>query len=276
MVSNTTEAHPRTGEPLVMVHHLPIGGFVPLGAKLADGQPHPHAGTGFGIAPIVGYPTDNSVRVPHIAKDLHQYTALYQFAFDGENFSITDMQPLGPDELLPGWLVFNRGISTAIPDGEDLLFPMVAGRDDEIAREHAKRLKAAGREPYRSAHEAVGECYGSGLSRWQRGEAGWRPVAFQRIPGPGPDMSFEPTLVRDEDGSLIAAVRGIGTDVAPGESDCGLENTYEHFRVYRSVDNGENWESVIHQPELRAPTPVGIIRAADGSLVDRGQSFSRH
>ena len=26
-----------------------VGGFVPMGAKMADGSPHPHAGTGFGM-----------------------------------------------------------------------------------------------------------------------------------------------------------------------------------------------------------------------------------
>ncbi len=273
VVTNTRETHPRTGQQLVMVQHLPIGGFVPLGAKLQDGRPHPHAGTGFGLAVIHGYPADNSLADAHVAKDMHHYMALFQFAFDGENFSVTDMEPLRNDEVLPGYWVYNRGLGTAIHDGEDMLSGLVAGRDDQLARAHAERLKNAGREPYLAAKDPVGECYGSGISRWRRGPNGWRPVTFTPVPKAGPDMGFEPSIVRDHDNSLLMTIRGKGANVPPGESDCGLENTYEHFQVYRSTDNGESWHSVIHQPEMRAPTPTSIVRAADGTVFIAANPF---
>lgn len=273
IVANNTETHPRTGEQLTMVQHVPIGGFVPLGAKLKDGSPHPHAGTGFGLSVIHGYPADNSVKDAHVAGDLHHYLAVFQFAFDGENFSVSSVQKLNNDEVMPGWWVMNRGLGLAIPDGEDMLFGMVAGRKGEVADAHAQRLKEAGREPYRAAHEVVGECFGSGLSRWRRGKNGWQPVSYTPVPVEGPDMAFEPSVVRDKDGSLLMTMRGKGANVPPGEEDCGLENTYEHFRVYRSADNGETWDSVIHQPEMRAPTPTTIIQAADGTLMIAANPF---
>ena len=50
LTRNHEEPNPNTtppGAPAVMVKYPARGGFVPLGAKRADGSPHPHAGTGF-------------------------------------------------------------------------------------------------------------------------------------------------------------------------------------------------------------------------------------
>src|SRR5690606_21205189 len=67
-------------------------------------------------------------------------------------------------------------------------------------------------------------------------------------------------------GTLFLTLRGKGANVPPGETDCGLENTYEHFRVYRSTDGGLTWTSIIHQAEVRAPSPVTINSCANGDL----------
>lgn len=262
---NEAGVHPRTGRPLIMVTHLTQGGFVPLGARLADGRPHPHAGTGFGIGVLHGYPADDSNSQAHVAPDLLSMLVFVQTLYDGTTFRIERIDKMPHDGLLPGWWVLNRGLGPAIPDGEDLLFGLVAGRTDAAASEHGVGARPSGRKLHAHAHGVVGEWYGSGLSRWRRGRDGWRPVSFTPVPGRGPDMAFEPSVIRDTDGSLLFTVRGKGSDAAPGEKDAGgLENTYEHFRVYRSTDQGETWASVIHLANMRTPSPVTINRTADG------------
>jgi hypothetical protein len=265
-LTNTDAIHPRSGMPLTMVHHIPRGGFVPLGAKLADGSPHPHAGTGFGVGVLHGYPKDNSRRDAHVAADLHSYIQLVQFAFDGHRLAITNVENLCADQLIPGHHTFGRGLSGAVADGEDLLVGMVAGQENEIALAHAQRLQRSGRKPYRSAKAPVGECYGPGLARFRRGNHGWQCVDFTQVPTYGPDMASEPSVIRDRDGSILMSVRGFGANVPPGESDQGVENTFEHFRVYRSADNGRTWDSIIHLPQMRAPTPVTVNQTAGGDV----------
>jgi hypothetical protein len=267
LVRNEPAVHPRTGRRLVMVHHLPQGGFVPLDARLPDGRAHPHAGTGFGLSVLNGYPADESDAHAHVAPDLHRYLMLLQYRYDGARFTIDRADRLTEDQVLPGWFVFNRGLGPAIPDGEDLLFGLVGGRLDDIARAHRERSRQIGRTEHPHAREPMGECYGSGLSRWRRGADGWRPISFVPVYGAGPDMAFEPSVIRDHDGSLLLTVRGKGSDAPPGEKDAGgLENTFEHFRVYRSADNGRDWQSVIHLPNMRAPTPVTLNRSAAGTV----------
>ncbi len=52
VMRNHEEPNPNStppNQPSIMVKYPMRGGFVPAGAKKADGSPHPHAGTGFGI-----------------------------------------------------------------------------------------------------------------------------------------------------------------------------------------------------------------------------------
>ena len=88
---------------------------------------------------------------------------VYQLAFDGRQFQVAATARLMFGRLLEGAVLSNPGITTAIPDGEDLLFAM--GGQIEQDR-------------------------GSGLTRWRRGRAGWRPVSWTPITGP--DNAFEP------------------------------------------------------------------------------------
>ncbi len=56
--------------------------------------------------------------------------------------------------------------------------------------------------------------------RWRFLDAEWRPVAFTLVAGN--DKSYEPSLVRDVDGSLLYLARKDGNDII----------------VWRSPDNG--------------------------------------
>src|SRR5688572_5598160 len=46
----------KTNQPRIVIKYPIVGGFVPFGAKRADGSPHPHAGTGFGISEALDFP----------------------------------------------------------------------------------------------------------------------------------------------------------------------------------------------------------------------------
>ncbi len=264
---NTSENHPQTGEPHDMVHHLAIGGFVPLGARLADGSTHPHAGTGFAMGYVKAHPSDHKNAVPPV--DRHGdmgFLTLLQLRFDGEKLHITHHERINPDTLFPGWTMSTRGLSPALPDGPDLLFAHNAGQIDPSVETYFQKLKESGLKPH-APNNPLGACNAAAISRWQYGPTGWRPVSMRRIPEPGPDMGFEPTLIRDTDGSLLCSIRGKGANVPPGQRDAaGMQNLYESFRIYRSTDNGETWLRHLCIHGIRAASPVTLNQLADGSL----------
>jgi hypothetical protein len=121
-ISRNHEApHPETGQPSIMMKYPVIGGFVPLGAKKADGSPHPHAGTGFGLSQVVPFVIEKN---DSVASTLSEQ---FQFAYDGDAFRVLSMN-LVEKRLIPG-------MTNAIPDGDDLLFTMwEAGGHAGIAR----------------------------------------------------------------------------------------------------------------------------------------------
>lgn len=243
------EVHPRTGEKLNMVSYLNIGGFVPLGARREDGSPHPAAGTGFALSTYRGYPVNFATgKLPQ--GDIYTYQQIIQLRYDGEAFHVMDRYKFQGKELFPGYEILNRGISVAISDGSDLLSGIVAG---PMVRENEENgFCIPTKHP--AGHAVLGRNYGSALCRWSYRAGSWRPT--EMVPVSGPDLSSEPSLVRDTDGSLLMAVRGRGLKEPAGAVHDGLENTFCHFRVYRSADGGKTWQSILHKPLMRAATPV--------------------
>ena len=221
---NETATNPKSnppGKPSILVKFPIRGGFVPLGAKRPDGSPHPHAGTGFGAAQIQGWTPDRDA--PFRGAETYDLTEVYQFAYDGRSFKVTRTDRFEFDRLLAGTRIHNPGLSAAVADGDDLLFPMgpVADRD------------------------------GSGVTRWRRGAEGWRPVAWH--PVTSADGSFEPTLIRDVDGSLLFCARGSG---APD---------YFDIRIWRSSDGAQTWAKIIHWRGAIGSVPICLNQAADGT-----------
>lgn len=219
--------HPRTGADKLLSVYMVSGGFVPVGAKDEAGRPHPHAGTGFGVTTAIGYDTDLAT-VPKDVRaqcDPLKLINLQQYRFDGTTFTITDDQMIDPHDLLPGWSI-RKGLSGAIPEGHDLLSPCVA-----------------------TAHGDEASC--AGISRWQRRDETWRITNFTPITAR--DGSFEPTLLRDTDGSLLFTARGPSGGTKP-------------IVLWRSADGGESWEKLIDSPDARAgSSPVTLSRALDGT-----------
>ena len=78
-----------------MVKYPVAGGFVPAGAKRADGSPHPHAGTGFGLSTAQAWPqhdrdlghnADRIGRRAYPGAQAHEYLELQQLSYDGSRF----------------------------------------------------------------------------------------------------------------------------------------------------------------------------------------------
>ncbi len=225
--------HPRSGEPIRLCRYPMAGGFVPMGACSADGTPHPHAGTGFAMSHIIGFPVDAAatitVRGEWEIKDPFTAVELQQYRYDGAKFIVEHTELIPFDKLLEGWQFTSMPLGNCLSDGDDLIGGLVG--------------KAVG----------SGGAAGSGLARWRRIGSRWRLASF--VPVTRADGSYEPSMVRDEDGSLLFAVRG----GQPGPNENAV-------MVWRSADNGATWEKMIHAPRLRAGTPVTINRGTDGTL----------
>ena len=225
---NPNEDNPNSspaGAPSIMVKYPVRGGFVPFGAKLENGSPHPHAGTGFGVCQALAWTADQQSVYPEGQK--LNYVELYQLAYDGSRFELIETERIPYQEVLDGSELANPGMTNAIADGEDLLFAM-GGR--------------------------IGDGSGAGLTRWRRQGGKWRPVSW--VPITGPDNSFEASVIRDRDGSLLFCARA-GSDE---EGRRRLES-----RVWRSQDGGKSWTKIIHVRDAIGGSPITLNQAADGT-----------
>lgn len=233
----------KSGAPPRLFMKSPLlGGFVPRGALRADGTPHPHAGTGFGIGQAHHFAFTGgrfSWNDPE-RKDMNE---VYQLAYNGRIFTTrrTEVRTQNSDDPLrigdTGWSVLATGLSNAIPDGDDLLLPTTAVRIDRTAA-------------------------GIGVVRWTRQKGQWQPTVYDPVVtttglvSTGPNLMeqcpwMEPSLARDADGSLLFAARGTGD----------LRYT---LRVWRLDESGE-WKQVVDSPKARLDSPVTVNVAADGS-----------
>ncbi len=226
-----TRPHPRTGKRTLFARYPLVGGFVPLGAKRPDGSAHPHAGTGFAVSQVIGFPCDSDVQWAGHLPEEERYHALelQQYAYDGRSFSIPHTTFLADADLRPGWSLSSPGLCHAVPDGDDLLMGFAGSRDGRTGQ--------------------------AGVLRWRKAGGEWRPAAF--VPITGEDSSGEATLVRDMDGSLLFTARGAGA-------------SEKAMRLWRSADGGASWEKLLDQPRIRAGTPVSLNRCADGALYFAG------
>ena len=230
------ETHPRAGERILMGRYPLAGGFVPLGALRTDGTLHPHAGTGFALSVVLGFPVDAAgnptVYGEWDIKDRYYAFELQQYRYDGALFVVEDVQLRDGGEFVPGWQVTNLQLGNCLADGDDLSGGLTARR-------------TGGSETDRS-----------GLVRWQRQAGRWQPAAF--TPVTVADGSFEPSLVRDPAGALLFSVRGRG----PIDRN--------DIQVWRSADAGLDWELALHASKVVAGTPVTINKALDGTVYIAG------
>jgi len=232
------------GKARLVVKFPIIGGFVPLGARRADGSPHPHAGTGFGLSQAISFPVDERGHFTWKTENVHR-CEVHQFRYDGKTFAAS-RQPAAPEQRHPrvgdsDWQISAPGITNAIPDGDDLLQPVQA---------------------------AV-----SGVLRWARIGEVWTPVAFWPVTPRGESWS-EASLVRDTDGALLFSARGSGgnrfSEVRvwrryDGGPQWRLVFSTADVRVLHKEEARPEWQQVLSVPGAHSPGPISLNRAADGT-----------
>ena len=233
--------------------------FVPEGARRADGSPHPHAGTGFGLETVLEFPVRKDLTWEQ--SDFNHAecrTAIYQFEFGRSGFRISSARQYRSDDLpvvptvpitqqmlaagssdIFRWRLTGAGLGAGVADGDGMLMPAMA----VIARPACKGEKSSS--------------IAAGVMRWEVSTDGvWQPVSFTPIVisvGEGGEQFWhEPSLVRMPDGALLFSARP-------------RFGVYEHsIRLWRSTD-GLAWQVVFDALEARAESPVTINTALDGS-----------
>lgn len=236
------------GYRFLMVSYPMFPTFVPLGAKLADGSPHPHAGTGFAVAERLGRPCDEKGMcygkgyVNPLKDRRHDDVEIVQLAWNGTNLTVTAREQIGLKEFAGELTQSFDPMSGCVPDGADLLLGWCRAQPGEkLAR--------------------------PGVARWRRMDDKWQIAAFTPIGAPG---GFEPSLVRDCDGGLLFTYRtgvkewfGHLFKTTPG----AMEDTVHvrDIRVWRSTDNGTTWSLVLTQKDCCNAAPISIVTAADGA-----------
>ncbi len=216
------------GKGSLIVRKGPVlGGFVPLGARLADGSPHPHAGTGFGSCWAISHKMDENGKYYYL-DFVERYAELFQFAYDGKDFRITKKEKLTGHQFVPGRDILGHFVTNAIPDGKGLLDVFTARDGDKII---------------------------TGVGRWEYGKSGWKPVSFIQVT-PDEQIWSEPSLIRQADGSLLFSARS---------SDRTVPVIAFDMAVWKSADNGETWNQVIYEKNIRSRSPVSINCTVDGT-----------
>jgi len=159
-----------------------------------------------------------------------------QLAYDGREFRVvrTELKAVTAPLKAPGsdWAMVAPGLTQAIPDGDDLLYPLMARTSEGSA---------------------------CGVTRWQRRYGLWRPTSFVPIMDTLEGQWYEPSLIRDTDGSLLFSAR---IDEAM-------------IRVWRSTDGGRAWDLIVDVAGERQPAPVTLNRAADGTPYIAGNLLGR-
>jgi hypothetical protein len=236
--------NPNAGGKMSAIAKYPgNAGFVPLGAKLPDGRPHPHAGTGFAVVTTSAWPTDTSngyATFPdrigltaYLGEKAYRTLELHQLRYDGKTLQVGPAQVLQDGEVAPGYRFSAGGMGCAIADGEDLLTGMKATRQGQAAAS-------------------------AGLLRWKCVGGKWRPVQYEAVTPE--DNSLEPSVVRDLDGSLLVCARGPRPMGPP-------------LRVWQQARPGAEWSLRINLQRTLPSTPVAICRAVEGTPYIAGNLY---
>ena len=107
------------GDPAVQGRFPVSGGFVPLGARLPDGRPHPGAGTGVLFSDTLTFLPDRTEGHPQAGKEDRDIEVV-QLRWDGSSLRVTGRDLV---RQLAGVDVGRVGLSNAVADGTGLLCP---------------------------------------------------------------------------------------------------------------------------------------------------------
>lgn len=248
VIRNEGNKHPVSGKNFLMVAYPAFPAFVPLGVLLPDGTPHPYAGTGFCLTVRLGRPCDadgsSGAGYTNPLKDeVLNDVLISQLSWDGKELTITGSERKIFAEFAGELSFAGTPFAGIVPVGVDLL----------IGGIHALPGEKLGR---------------AGVSRWQNENGKWKEKSFTPVGAPG---SYEPSLIRDTDGSLLFTLR-----TAAGEWYPALQTSAEgmadsanirDLRVWRSEDEGKHWSLCIQKKNVCNGCPVSITRTLDGTPV---------
>lgn len=240
---NAIETNPVTGKPSLFMRFPESGGFVPTDERLADGRPHPAAGTGFSMCHVCAVPLEVLEEQGDRSANgtwAHQGTVyrcleVRQIRFDSASFCISDVRRYHFDELLPGWLIQNVARNAAVVDGEALLWPLACAANSGQALD---RFDTKG---------------SIGVTRWGFRDGCWGIQSIE--PVDSGFRGYEPSLIRTGQGgfSLTARIDG------PPDS-------WDKFSipVWTSGGGGSNWKQAFRAERHRANSPLLIGSTATG------------
>jgi hypothetical protein len=162
------DRHPDNGSMVYYSRYDGFIGFVPVGATLADGHPHPHAGTGFCIGKAIAIPLSLSQSDALSVYDQNAgcFFILTQLEFKDGTLHATERNILRPKEFFSGCLT--SALGAPLFDGEDILMPCCS----------VPPLP-----------------WGEGLLRMRRQNGKWRPERYSLVtaePGTNPPMFSKP------------------------------------------------------------------------------------
>jgi hypothetical protein len=104
-----------------------MGGFVPLGAKMENGKPHPAAGTGVLVSQGITYHSDRTIT----DQDSEIIMEIVQLRWNGKTLTIKQKSLM--DEAL-GFKLFGVPLSNFCPQGATLLSPFTTDKGTVVFR----------------------------------------------------------------------------------------------------------------------------------------------
>jgi hypothetical protein len=112
----------KSGRTCFLAKYPVEGGFVPLGARLKDGRPHPHAGTGFLMSTALSFDSVSRCLIEH--EDEESLLELMQLRWDGSSLKIFKRE-LHHDLL--GYDFRGLGVSYSLMEEDYFLAPLTTG-----------------------------------------------------------------------------------------------------------------------------------------------------
>lgn len=256
----------KSGKGTCILGKFPASGaFVPLGAKLPDGSPHPAAGTGFLVSGTLPFLPDRSQGHPDSGPDDRPFD-LIQLKWDGKELKVTEIRQV--HDLL-GQRIGRMGLSNFCAQDSGFLCPFgpIDGSFVVVVRfdwdGDAWTPTQAGK-PFITAQQQA----------WRRSTADstWSTTSPKAAPGAGPSLRDKP-LTADE--KKVAPGQPLPSNVYRYlEVESSIVHAGDRYvihtrgvdkkgRLYSSADGLNYTFAFDHYNE---PTPQVLNEGLDGSL----------
>jgi hypothetical protein len=191
-------------------------------------------------------------------RPVYRCLELRQIRFAEGSFQLEATERFHFDELLPGWMIPNKGMTAAVLDGEELLLPLPCRKAEPEKDEDRYATDSS-----------------IGVARWVYRQNRWRIKTMSPV---ATDFSgYEPSMIRSSSGELLLTAR----KTAP-------KGDWDKFGIpcWASADGGESWQERFFEQQYRANSPLvlGTNAAGDpfvianplmGGINQRSLGYSR-